>query len=102
MHFIHFRLPIEELFYHGKNKRGRKKEQPTTATTTTTTTTTVSPVGDDAEYDYEYDIWDDYFEVPDTNYTYVPPPAPLVAEKGRHDIDIDCRQLIWWVSDLDY
>ena len=94
-------MPIEELFYHGKNKRGRKKEQPTTATTTTSTTT-VSPVGDDAEYDYEYDIWDDYFEVPDTNYTYVPPPAPLVAEKGRHDIDIDCRQLIWWVSDLDY
>ena len=79
-------MPIEELFYHGKNKRGRKKEQPTT-TTTTSSTTTVSPVGDDAEYDYEYDIWDDYFEVPDTNYTYVPPPAPLVAEKGRLDID---------------
>ena len=79
-------MPIEELFYHGKNKRGRKKEQSTT-TTTTTSTTTVSPVGDDAEYDYEYDIWDDYFEVPDTNYTYVPPPAPLVAEKGRLDID---------------
>ena len=78
-------MPIEELFYHGKNKRGRKKEQPTT--TTTSSTTTVSPVGDDAEYDYEYDIWDDYFEVPDTNYTYVPPPAPLVAEKGRLDID---------------
>ena len=79
-------MPIEELFYHGKNKRGRKKEQSTT-TTTTSSTTTVSPVGDDAEYDYEYDIWDDYFEVPDTNYTYVPPPAPLVAEKGRLDID---------------
>ena len=78
-------MPIEELFYHGKNKRGRKKEQPTTTTTTTSSTTTVSPVGDDAEYDYEYDIWDDYFEVPDTNYTYVPPPAPLVAEKGRLD-----------------
>ena len=93
-------MPIEELFYHGKNKRGRKKELSTTATTTTTTTTTVSPVGDDAEYDYEYDIWDDYFEVPDTNYTYVPPPAPLVAEKGRQELE--CRQLIWWVSDLDY
>ena len=85
-------MPIEELFYHGKNKRGRKKEQPTTTTTTTSSTTTVSPVGDDAEYDYEYDIWDDYFEVPDTNYTYVPPPAPLVAEKGRLDnLDIDNR-----------
>ena len=79
-------MPIEELFYHGKNKRGRKKEQSTT-TATTSSTTTVSPVGDDAEYDYEYDIWDDYFEVPDTNYTYVPPPAPLVAEKGRLDIN---------------
>ena len=81
-------MPIEELFYHGKNKRGRKKEQSTT-TTTTSSTTTVSPVGDDAEYDYEYDIWDDYFEVPDTNYTYVPPPAPLVAEKGRHRQNVD-------------
>ena len=69
-HLLHFRLPIEELFYHGKNPRARKKQNLTTTTTTTplptTTTRAVDPDADD--YD-DYDIWDDYFDLPETNTT---------------------------------
>ena len=76
---IDFRLPIEELFYHGKNPRARKKQDLTTTTTTPLPTTTRSADIDDDDYD-DYDIWDDYFDIPETNSTLstsTKAPAPV-------------------------
>ena len=59
------RLPIEELFYHGKNERIQKKKEPNVITTTLPTTTVLDS---DSDYDEDdYDIWDDYFDIPETS-----------------------------------
>lgn len=80
---IHSRLPIEELFYHGKNIRGHKKEF--LATTTTPLPTIIranSTEAEDEDYD-DYDIWDDYFDIPETNQTFsTSTKAPVTKKKG--------------------
>ena len=65
---LYCRLPIEELFYEGKNKRTRKHSKSTTSTTTTTVVTTTS--SDDTDY-YSDDIWYDYFDETESS------PAPI-------------------------
>ena len=56
-------MPIEELFYHGKNKRTKKKKEISTTTTTTTNSPVISEEEDD--YDDDYGVWDDYFDAPE-------------------------------------
>ena len=61
------RVPIEELFYHGKNPRGIKNKK-STSETTTTTTETVLVVTEPSDDDYDgFDIWDDYFDSSDAD-----------------------------------
>jgi len=64
-----FKLPIEELFYQGKNPRTKKHKTTTRAATTTTTETTTLKINtvdtttdDESDTDYYDDIWDDYFD----------------------------------------
>ena len=61
---ISFRVPIEELFYHGKNPRGVKNKQPASPVTTTTRYTTVAASTESSDVDYydDFDIWDDYYD----------------------------------------
>merc|ERR1719205_459282 len=54
-----FKLPIEELFYQGKNPRTRGHRK-TTTTTTSTSTTAPTVIEDDSD-DYD-DIWGEYFD----------------------------------------
>lgn len=85
---IHFRLPIEELFYHGKNSRARKEQNLTTTTTTTPPPPTTKAASSDAEDYDDYDIWDDYFDSPVTNNSTVSTStkAPTPAKKdGNSD-----------------
>jgi len=58
-HDMCFKLPIEELFYQGKNPRGIKsKVKPTTTTVSSVT----EDINSDSDSDYPEDIWDDYFD----------------------------------------
>lgn len=85
-HDMCYKLPIEELFYHGKNPRARKKQNLTTTTTTPLPTTTRAVSSDAEDYD-DYDIWDDYFDTPETNTTLstsTQAPAPA-AKTGNSD-----------------
>jgi len=84
-HDMCYKLPIEELFYHGKNIRGHKKEF--LATTTTPLPTIIranSTEAEDEDYD-DYDIWDDYFDIPETNQTFsTSTKAPVTKKKDDY------------------
>ena len=77
-------MPIEELFYHGKNKRAKKKNEITTSTTTTTISSVTSVEEEDDDYD-DYGVWDDYFDVPEDDNTTISTskkekPKPLIKK----------------------
>jgi len=87
-HDMCFKLPIEELFYQGKNPRTKGHR------TTTTTTTAPTHVEDyESDSDYTDDIWDDYFDdVPEesepvTNKS-VTTTAVVPVEKGDYVKDL--------------
>ena len=81
-------MPIEELFYQGKNPRTKGHR------TTTTTTTAPTHIEDyESDSDYTDDIWDDYFDdvpaesEPVTNKS-VTATAVVPVEKGDYVKDL--------------
>ena len=86
------RIPIEEIFYKGKNPRGvKRKANDVTTTTTALPVTTVTPEVPDGESDDYDDVWDDFYdyetqETEDKRNTSntVKPPKPKVepVDKG--------------------
>lgn len=88
-HDMCFKLPIEELFYQGKNPRTKNHR-----TRTTTTTTTAIPEEYESDSDYTDDIWDDYYDdVPEvsdsvTNETATAQAAAVPTDKTDYVKDL--------------
>lgn len=87
-----FKIPIEEIFYKGKNPRGvKRKAKDVTTTTTALPVTTVTPEVPDGEIDDYGDVWDDYYDYEtqetedkrNTSNTVKPPKAKVeTVDKG--------------------
>lgn len=81
------RVPIEALFYHGKNPRGKKNKKSTTTTTTTTEPSTTAATNRESESDDDYDdddyyyIWGDYYDTDteETEENYISTNSPVTG-----------------------
>lgn len=88
-----FRIPIEDIFYQGKNPRGVKRKASDVITTTVAPVVPVTPEAPDGEIDYYDDVWDDYFdyeteETEDKRNTSntVKPPKPKAETVNKESI----------------
>jgi len=88
-----FKIPIEDIFYQGKNPRGVKRKASDVITTTVAPVVPVTPEAPDGEIDYYDDVWDDYFdyeteETEDKRNTSntVKPPKPKAETVNKESI----------------
>ena len=85
--YVHFfRIPIEDLFYKGKNPRGVKSVKPS-VTEAPVVTEEATTSGDDDEVDDYYDVFDDFYDYGETEEeeTAVEPKSEKKVEKEEEE-----------------